>query len=77
MGKKSKTDLIVATDWSGSMMYKTKSSTNKLNLYCLPKIINPLKLSSCFNAFANGSMARANKSGDKGQPCLVPRAINA
>ena len=65
--------MIAGIDFSGSLMYSNKSSAYKDTLCSVPALLTPEYSLAVRKEMARGSMASANSSGDKGQPCLVER----
>ncbi|MEE6523817.1 hypothetical protein FKM82_022878 [Ascaphus truei] len=59
----------------GLARVRITSSANREILYSFVEIEIPLMPLSCLILAANGSIVRANRSGDSGQPCLVPFLI--
>lgn len=53
-------------------MYRSKSSAYNETLCVVSKQVMPSKPFSERSQIVRGSIAMANKRGDKGQPCLVP-----
>ena len=49
------------------------SSANNPVLFSTVPIVIPVILLFCLIAIASGSIANANRRGERGHPCLVPR----
>lgn len=56
----------------GSVRNIRASSAYKLSLNLLFPLVYPFMSMLFLILWTNGSIARANMSGDRGQPCLVP-----
>lgn len=63
---------MTGSEVTGLEIYRSRSSTYNETLWVTLNHVMPLKPSSARSQMARGSIAMANRSGDRGQPCLVP-----
>lgn len=65
--------VITGRDKAEFDTYNSKSSTYRDSLWVTLFLVMPSTLPSPWSQMASGSTARANRGGDREQPCLVPQ----